>query len=393
MTFNENPGEHCRDAAGIPRRTRRRQTLLSRHGRRRMDVDAPEVDARAPHQQPHALALPERRLRLQGDFRECLVVISQVDAGGLDTAAREALAAAAMLARPDEGVVLLCLGDVEEDFASLGADRVEILHGLEQLTPLARVCQLHERLTQLQPRHVFIPDRGFDAELGRHLAVMALGQGRDVATRVIEIHRGEARLRASRAADIVMPMPWLMLLARGVADTRLPFLGQGKVLKSSLTGGGGALPAPAGVEWLEDIEADSAEVPLEEADFILAAGHGVKDVPLFETLARALGAAVGASRVAVDEGHFPRTRQVGASGRTVTARGYLAIGISGAVQHLQGMQSCRHVMAVNTDASAPMVQRAELALIGDAQAIMGALLELVQQARAASESPGKGASS
>lgn len=417
MNLRENadahPGKPPHNTGDITRRTRRRHTLLSRQGRRRIDVDAPEVDALAPHQHPHALALPERRLRLQGDFRRALVVISHLDAGGIDAAAREALAAAAILARPDEGVVLLCLGHGDEDFGSLGADRVEILDGHDRHSARARASQLHARLMQLQPRHVLIPDRGADAEVGRHLAVLTLAEGRDVAVRVAEIHRSEARMRATGGSDIVMPLPWLLLLARGVADTRLSFLGQGKVVplpqerkNGSLTGSVGETPnspslAPGNVaaqqsgslEWLGDVEADSADVPLEEADFILAAGHGVKDVPLFETLAQALGAAVGASRVAVDEGHFPRSRQVGATGRTVTARGYLAIGISGAVQHLQGMQSCRHVMAVNTDAAAPMVQRSELALIGDAQAIMRALLALVQEAKAAPDDPDEGVSS
>ena len=119
------------------------------------------------------------------------------------------------------------------------------------------------------------------------------------------------------------------------------------------------------------------------ADFILAAGNGVTDVKLFLELAEALGAAVGASRVAVDDGRFARSQQIGATGRTVQARGYLAMGISGAVQHLQGIRECRHVLAVNTDVSAPMVQRAELTVVEDVQALMRELLALLQAERAA----------
>jgi electron transfer flavoprotein alpha subunit len=126
---------------------------------------------------------------------------------------------------------------------------------------------------------------------------------------------------------------------------------------------------------------DAAELPLEEADFIAAAGNGVSDVALFQELAKALGAATGASRVAVDDGRFARDKQIGATGKTVSANLYLAIGISGAVQHLQGIKDCRYVIAVNRDAAAPIIQRANLSVIEDAQTFMQALLRAVQSAR------------
>jgi electron transfer flavoprotein alpha subunit len=82
--------------------------------------------------------------------------------------------------------------------------------------------------------------------------------------------------------------------------------------------------------------------------------------------------------VAVDDGRFPRSQQIGATGRTVQARGYLAMGISGAVQHLQGIRECRHVIAVNTDPAAPIAQRSELTVAEDVQNLMRALLTLVR---------------
>ena len=72
------------------------------------------------------------------------------------------------------------------------------------------------------------------------------------------------------------------------------------------------------------------------------------------------------------------TQQIGATGRTVQARGYLAMGISGAVQHLQGIRECRHVIAVNTDRAAPMVQRAEFTVVEDVQALMREMLTLLR---------------
>jgi electron transfer flavoprotein alpha subunit len=133
-------------------------------------------------------------------------------------------------------------------------------------------------------------------------------------------------------------------------------------------------------------EIDAAQVALEEADFIVSAGNGVTDVGTFETLAGTLGAAMGASRVAVDNGMFSRDKQIGATGKTVEASVYIAFGISGAVQHLQGIKDCRHVIAVNLDGSAPIVKRANLTIIGDTQATIASLIDAVTQARASSRS-------
>ena len=100
-----------------------------------------------------------------------------------------------------------------------------------------------------------------------------------------------------------------------------------------------------------------------------------------------LGAAVGASRVAVDDGRFSRDKQIGATGKMVSARGYIAVGISGAVQHLQGIKDCQHVIAVNRDAGAPIIGRADLSVIGDAEEVMQALLTRIAQAREQRELP------
>jgi electron transfer flavoprotein alpha subunit len=130
------------------------------------------------------------------------------------------------------------------------------------------------------------------------------------------------------------------------------------------------------------LEASSPDrIALEEADFIVSGGNGMRDMETFNALADALGAVTGASRVAVDDGRFVRAKQIGATGKTVQASVYLALGISGAVQHLQGIKDCRHVIAVNLDESAPIARRANLTLVEDSRALMRALLQLVTQAR------------
>jgi len=119
---------------------------------------------------------------------------------------------------------------------------------------------------------------------------------------------------------------------------------------------------------------DPDRISLAEADFILSAGNGVTDWDSFAELGQVLGATRAGSRVVCDEGHLPRDRQVGASGSLVTARCYLAFGISGAPQHLQGITEVKHVVAINTDLHAGMIKRADLAIIADAQVVMPALI-------------------
>ena len=120
---------------------------------------------------------------------------------------------------------------------------------------------------------------------------------------------------------------------------------------------------------------------MDEAPFIVAAGNGLANWQDYHELARALGAAEGGSRVVVDKGLLPRARQVGASGTRVTARCYLALGISGAPQHLEGITRCDKVISVNRDRACPMVKRADFAVVGDLEDILPALLDLARERR------------
>ena len=357
----------------------RRPVLITAQGLRRIVLGGTEGERDL--RQPAASHAIVRRPRLAQPVPECLLVLAQPDSGGIDEHAREAIAAAALLARADEAVVVVapCADpSLQVDAAALGIDRLELLPVTDATTPDALADAVAQRWLSLRPRLVLVPDRGADADLGRRLAI---AQGMVAAASVVEIAEDLARVRdhgavgrtagdaTAKLADLDM-----LLLARQVARTELPFLGLGEQL---------TLPAPAmrpirGIRDLGCVAGKAQQVALEEADFILAAGNGVTDIELFHELAQALGAAVGASRVAVDDGRFPRSQQIGATGRTVQARGYLAMGISGAVQHLQGIRECRHVMAVNTDPAAPIAQRSELTVAEDVQNLMRALLTLVR---------------
>ncbi|AEK62926.1 electron transfer flavoprotein subunit alpha/FixB family protein [Collimonas fungivorans] len=337
------------------------------------------------HDQPHHAAKPVR-LAAGGATTACLLAVAHSDRGALDEHARQVVAAAALLADGATEVVLLVFGELNDDVAALGADRCIVLpqYGGHVFAPEAELAALSALTEELQPAHIFMPDDGVaGSDLGRRLGAAGAG----IATHVVEISQsGLAAYRQQGSMLARRSLAQIILLETDVVDARLPFLGRGQLADQLGMAIGTAAGAAASSSPFLDLGSKTmaaSQMELDEADFIVSAGNGVDDVALFNALANALDAAVGASRVAVDDGKFKRDKQIGATGKTVSASAYLAFGISGAVQHLQGIKDCRHVIAVNLDASAPMIKRADLSIIGDAQELMTALLDQVRQARSA----------
>ena len=130
-------------------------------------------------------------------------------------------------------------------------------------------------------------------------------------------------------------------------------------------------------------EAKSA-VDLTQAPLIVAIGRGIKapeNIPQAEALAKALGGEIAASRPICDEGWLPMERQIGSSGQTVAPKLYLALGISGAIQHVVGMKGARTIVAVNKDQNAPIFEIADYGVVGDIFEIMPALTEALEKAK------------
>jgi electron transfer flavoprotein alpha subunit len=131
---------------------------------------------------------------------------------------------------------------------------------------------------------------------------------------------------------------------------------------------------------------DSMQVRLEEARVVIAGGRGLNGPEGFETLnelAAALGGAVGASRVPCDLGWCPHSMQIGLTGKTVTPDLYFAVGISGAGHHLAGCGGARSIVAINTDAEAPIFRAAQFGLVGDFRELVPALTRAVAGMKAA----------
>ncbi len=137
----------------------------------------------------------------------------------------------------------------------------------------------------------------------------------------------------------------------------------------------------------EVITGATGQVDLSEADIIVAAGRGVRDEAgkqLVEELARVLNAAIGASRAAIEAGLFPASLQIGQTGKVVSPTLYIAVGISGAIQHVAGMAGSKVIVAINKDPDAPIFNIATYGIVGDLYQILPLLIEEIRRIKAES---------
>lgn len=312
-----------------------------------------------------------------------IAVVPDMVGGRLSAHDKDLFGLAHKLAGSDGAVVAVIFGEHKESaFDSNGVDRLLQFAGddFDGYAPEARVLALGAVERQLSPQHWLLPDsRNGGGELGRRLAAKL---GERPATRVWQVADGMASGRAGAGReDLVQQAPRLILAAvecaEPVSETRHEVrpLALSEALVSHLPR----------IQDLGAVAVDPAQIPMAEAEFILSGGNGVKDWALFHQAAAALGATEGASRVAVDDGFMGRERQVGASGIWVTARVYVAVGISGAIQHLQGIGACDKVVAINLDPTCDMIKRADLSVIGESAAILQALIERVAAHRQGAE--------
>ncbi len=158
--------------------------------------------------------------------------------------------------------------------------------------------------------------------------------------------------------------------------------------------GGRATVVPVDVEVPDDLrratrverhEEQASGPKLEEAKVVIAGGRGMQDpsnFPLLDELAAAIGdAAVGASRAVVDAGWVPYSYQIGQTGKSVRPEVYVAVGISGATQHVVGMKASKRIVAINKDADAPIFRMADLGIVGDALTVVPQLIEAIKARR------------
>ncbi|NMG29479.1 electron transfer flavoprotein subunit alpha/FixB family protein [Aromatoleum evansii] len=366
---------------GIIRRNPHAVGFIGPNGIRRIDRSGAQTAHASGSARREAAAVPSRRPVRIDTPAFIVAVMADMPGGRLSAHDRDVLGLARQLA--DEGgqgaVLLVSFCESREDaLGEAGVDRVVNFAGesFEGYAPEQRLTALGGIERQHEPRYWLFPDSPLGgAELGRRLAARL---GERPATQVWQIADGQCTGRgAAGTTDVTRKLPRIVLAlpecAEPVSET---------VHAAAPIDPPAALPQPLRrVEDLGAVAVDPAGVALAEAEFILSAGNGIRDWDGFHQAARVLGATEGASRVAVDNGFMPRHRQVGATGTWVTARVYLAVGISGAIQHLQGIQQCDKVIAINTDPGCDMVKRADLSVIADSSEVLAALVEMVEGVR------------
>jgi electron transfer flavoprotein alpha subunit len=353
-------------------RTKRRAATVVAGIRPRIDWRSGLAGAATaiPHGKPSESANIEPQVRIIADPAFLVLVVPDLPDGVPSDHDRQLIGAGRQFADAGGGgaVVVLTAGEIG-GLDKAGADRgIAVPTGPLEYDPEGRAAAVLAAIDRLKPRHVLFPESAEGgADLARRVAALA-GERLFSGVETISPDRVSRRSRGG-AEEMAARPPFLMSIAENAAAEHHGAAHEARRLEAPEPP-----PMSRKIASASPLAVEADRLPLADADFILSAGNGVTDWQSFAELAQTLGATPGGSRVVCDEGHLPRDRQVGASGSIVTARCYLAFGIAGAPQHLQGIAEVKHVVAINTDLHAEMIKRADLAIIADAQAVMPALI-------------------
>jgi electron transfer flavoprotein alpha subunit len=315
---------------------------------------------------------------------EVLVLVElNPDGNGVRKTTLEALTAARALGEPSAVVVAApgTTAGIRDALAEYGAATVYVAESPEVdsylVAPKAEV--LAALVAEKSPAAVVIPSSAEGKEVAARLAVKT---GSGLLTDVAEIAAdGTATQVAFAGATIVHSKvtagtPIYTLRGNSVTPEPAPAAGAEQPVEVALS------DAARQVRVVDRVvEQKSSRPELTEAAIVVSGGRGVasaENFTLIEGLADALGGAVGASRAAVDSGFYPHTFQVGQTGKTVSPQLYIAVGISGAIQHRAGMQTSKTIVAINKDPEAPIFELADFGVVGDLFQVVPQATELIQ---------------
>ena len=269
-----------------------------------------------------------------------------------------------------------------ERLTEFGAAKVYVAEGPEfddyVVAPKAEL--LAALAAAASPAAVLVPSTAEGREIAGRLAVK-IGSG--VLTDVVALEEGLVAEQSNFGGAIIVKSgvrsgtPIIAVRPNSVAAGPAP--GAADIVPFSVEISDAAKTA----HITERVVAERGERPeLTEASIVVSGGRGVgsgENFPLIEKLADSLGAAVGASRAATDAGWYPHQFQVGQTGKTVSPQLYVAVGISGAIQHRAGMQTSKTIMVINKDPEAPIFELADFGVVGDLFNVVPQLTEEIEK--------------
>ncbi len=320
-----------------------------------------------------------------------ILVVAEQRGGRLQRVSHEAIAAARLLAagQPLEAVVPGAnVGEAAEELARTSVRAVHRVEhaALELYTPDGYVAALRQVVERLQPEQVIV---SHTYQARDFVPKLAASLDRPLITDCVGIKR------QNQPATFLRPIFQGKLLAEVAPEGARPHfipLQAGPFHAEEAAGQSAAASIrPFAVDMDAQAIRQRPERPFQEAkqavdlsqsERIVAVGRGIKaqeHIALAEQLAAALGAQVAASRPICDSGWLPMERQVGSSGQTVAPKLYIALGISGAIQHVVGMKGSRTIVAVNKDADAPIFEIADFGIVGDLFEVVPAMIAALQK--------------
>ncbi len=313
-----------------------------------------------------------------------ILVVAEQRAGALNRATWEAVAAAQQLAQhvgglPIRFAVVGAVGAVAQELAAAGVGDVVVLSdpALETYTPDGYVMALAGAIPPLAPQFVVLPHTYQTRDF---VPALAARLNKPLITDVTALSAGtftRPMFQGKLAADVRPIGERPCFVTCQIGAFRADHVKRGAVASAVTT---------QAVTFDRSAIRQTPEAPFQEAKQsvdltqaarIVAVGRGIKSreqLPVAEALARALGAELAASRPICDSGWLPMERQIGSSGQTVAPKLYVALGISGAIQHLVGMKGSRTIVAINKDADAPIFEVADYGIVGDLFEIVPAIV-------------------
>jgi electron transfer flavoprotein alpha subunit len=322
-----------------------------------------------------------------------ILVVAEQREGKLNRATWETIAAAQQLgATSGAPIVILVPGAsvqaVAKELAAAAVKEVVTVESpaLEPYTPDGFTAALQDAITPLAPTHVLLPHtyqtRDFAPKLAARMDRALLTDVTAIRSAGGETAFVRPMFQGKLTADVVAqgPAPHFITFQIGAyrADQAAKGASPAPVRALAVTVDASAIREKPEPPFQQAKQA----VDLSQAERIVSVGRGIKEqanIALAQKLADALGAEIAASRPICDAGWLPMERQVGSSGQTVAPKLYLALGISGAIQHLVGMKGASTIVAINKDADAPIFEVADYGIVGDLFEIVPAIIDAVKQ--------------